>query len=130
MSIAAAGHFTYEIVLTKSAGEWSGRAAPPSSDSAHPGLVGVRPELELSNGVITLRRTESARRVAMAYAECQRPATWISFRIGAALETVAEDGEAWSVFRGGTGDIGMTLFRGDEFCSDSVPSWDSRWRLP
>ena len=114
MSIAPVGQFDYEVVLSWGAGKWSGRAAP-ARDSRHPGLVGARPNLELSDGVVALHRTESAFFVAAAYSQFERPASWISLRVGAAVEALAAEGDRLRLRRGGTGDIGITLVRNDAF---------------
>ena len=115
MSIAAAGHFDYAVFLTRDAGKWIGRAARGIRDSGHPGLVGTRPNLELSDGMVTLHRTESAIHVAVTYTQFERPARLVSIPVGALLEAVAKEGDLLRLRRGGTGDIGITLFRGDDF---------------
>lgn len=116
MAIPPCGTFEYEALLTRTrSGAWGGRAAPAPKDARHPGLAGDSPMVEIAGGLLTLRCTESPLRfVKRHYREWGPPASRVGFRIGDALEAVMEDGDRCRVSRDGSGDSGLTLFRGDD----------------
>src|SRR5712671_2136213 len=116
MAIPASGQFFYEaIVNSVFGGGWRGLASPQTDGSRHPGLVGDRPQLELGSGVLTLRRTEpKGPPLDRHYETCGPSASQVSFRVGAALEAVIQDGDRVSVLRGGTADLGVEVFRGED----------------
>lgn len=113
MAISSAGLFNHELVIARDAsGAWSGEAAPRREGARHPGLVGEQPQVTLSGGVVTLRRRASI--LDLFNSHCRRGdnlAGRASFRVGDALEAVAEDGDLLRVARFGTGDFAATLFR-------------------
>ena len=112
MAIPAASCFDYEATLTRSrSGGWTGRAVPRPNQSVHPGLVGDQPTLVLAGGIVTLRSTKS--RFSLDYQAWGAPAS-VSFRVGDALEAVAQEGDLLCVSRGGTTDLSTTLCRSND----------------
>ena len=113
MALPLSGQFTYSLAFHRSPdGIWRGRAAKVEGAS-HPGLVGDRPRVELSKGVLRLVRTESVLSwVKPHYRGSGRPASEVAFEVGR-LADALEDGDLLLVSRGGTTDLGIILVRHD-----------------
>jgi hypothetical protein len=115
MAIPSSACFDYAVVLSQhSTGSWHGRAKPAANAAVHPGLAGDEPDVELAGGVLTLKRTDASKGNPQD-AFRGVPASMLRFRVGRAIEAVAQDGDVLTVLRGGTGDLAATLARGDDF---------------
>jgi hypothetical protein len=67
------------------------------------------------DGIITLRRSAFDRAAGSpAYAHWRNPDDRASFDVGPLIERIAADGDDLFVTRGGSGDLGLTLTRGEE----------------
>jgi hypothetical protein len=93
----------------------TGQAFDSDAQRPHPGLVGRRPTVEVRDGIITLRRSAFDRAACSpAYAHWRNPDDRASFDVGPLIERIAADGDDLFVTRGGSGDLGLTLTRGEE----------------
>ena len=115
MAIPLTTQFDHLITVTRDgSGAWVGRADIERERRTHPGLVGASPELRLAHGVVTLHPTESDFNPFGSSSGHQGVAA-ASFRVGEALEAVHEDGDRLRVWRGGTAELGVTVFRDGRF---------------
>lgn len=114
--IAPSGCFTYTVILQGSPGRWHGLAQPASDPARHPGVVGDQPQLELVDGTLTLKCSESwiSRKRNRHYSEWGPPASEVRLAVGGVVEAVARHGDVLTVYRTGTGDCGVELRTGGE----------------
>ena len=118
MAIPLRSQFDYVIsVIRDGSGGWRGRAETGDDRRPHPGLAGERPTFRLANGVVTLRQKQDTPTFLNRWfgQSTEETSPRASFRVGTAAESVLEDGDRLRIRRGGTTDIGLTVFRGERF---------------
>lgn len=113
MATHPAGGFLYSAQMRPDgSGVWRGRA--PAGDQ-QVSLVGDAPELELTQGRLTLISTWAAptRKFFLRGSwNDSPPHARVSVRVGRSLELVLETGDTIRAFRGSTGDVAVVVTRG------------------
>ena len=117
--ISPAGWCFYRLVLERSAsGALSGRAEGNPDPRRHPGICGDRPRIALADGCLVLRSTSTKRIVQRLLSgqriDWGRPSSEVRLKVGAAFGAIAREGDRLEVARGGTAEIAVALFRGED----------------
>jgi len=78
-------------------------------------MAGSGPDLEVEDGVVTVRCTETPHDQwhNPHYQQWGPPRPWVSFPVGAALGKVLQDDDALTVMRGGAAALSVVVFRRD-----------------
>jgi hypothetical protein len=119
VAISPAGCCQYRVALTRStSGPLGGRAEPSRDADRHPGICAPQPDISLEGNTVLLRSTWSGRLAHRLRPHGVRnfgpPASEVRLKVGAAFGTIAQEGDRLEVARGGTAEIALALFRGED----------------